>query len=537
MSGLRMVSLVTIVMLLCAGNFLGQAEKVAVAGGQVGGVREGTVVSFKGIPFAAPPIGNLRWRAPQPIKAWSGVRAGASFGPDCPQVTAGQQLTHLQTTPAEDCLYLNVWAPDPVANGKHPVMVWIQGGSYTASGSSEPYLDGTRLAQQGVVLVTFNYRLGRLGFFGFPGLTKENTDGLLGNYGVLDQIAALRWVQNNIEQFGGNPANVTLFGESAGGGSVLMLLTSPLASNLFAKAIVQSGGGRLLLEGQRYLSTAIPNGSASAEEAGVAFARSVGVTGMDAEALRELRALPAEKIVGDLGMFNLLEPTFSGPVIDGRIVLAEPQDVLLAGGGQNVPVMIGGTNMDIGVSPQGTKSALFATFGPDDKAAMAIYDPAETADLKKLSAQVGSDREVLEPARFVAGVLAARGIQTYEFRFSYVPEFLRNVLAGAPHGSDVPFVFGTPSLAFGPRVTVRDQVAADQMLRYWVSFAKTGDPTHEGDPAWPRYSPVSDRLMEFTEVGPVVEADPWKARLDLAAGFYTGFRPPVERYVPDAKVH
>ena len=316
-----------------------------------------------------------------------------------------------------------------------------------------------------------------------------------------------------------------------------MLLTSPLASNLFAKAIVQSGGGRSLLEGQRYLSTAIQNGAASAEEAGVAFARSVGITGTDAEALKALRALPVERIVGNLGMFNLFEPTFSGPVIDGRIIIAEPQDVFLAGGGQNVPVMIGGTNMDIGVSPQSTKSALFATFGPDDKAAMAIYDPGGTGDLKKLSAQVGSDREVLEPARFVAGVIGARGIQTYEYRFSYVPEFLRSVLAGAPHGSDVPFVFGTPSLAFGPSVTVHDQAAADQMLRYWVSFAKTGNPTHEGDPAWARYSPASDVLMDFTADGPVAKADPWKARLDLTAGFYTGFRPPVERYVPDAKVH
>ena len=384
-------------------------------------------------------------------------------------------------------------------------------------------------------MVTFNYRLGRLGFFGFPALTKENADGVLGNYGVLDQIAALHWVHDNIAAFGGDATNVTVFGESAGGGSVLMLLTSPLATGLFAKAIIQSGGGRLLLEGQRYLSTAMPHGPASAEDAGVAFARSVGIVGTDGAALQALRALPADKVVGDLGIVNLYGPTFAGPVIDGRVILAESQDILLAGGGQDIPVMIGGTNADIGLAPRSSKDALFSSFGPDRKAAEAIYDPQGTGDVLKLSAQVGSDREVLEPARFVASVLAARGLATYEYRFSYVPEFLRKVLPGAPHGSDVPFVFDDPSRAFGPQISAADEATAEHMLHYWTSFAKTGTPADAHGPAWPRYSPATDMLMDFTVNGPLVQADPWKARLDVEAEFYKGARPPVNRYFPDVK--
>ena len=184
---------VTIAAFLCMSSLaaLAQSDVVTVTSGQMKGVKEGTVLSFKGVPFAAPPVGDLRWRAPQPAKPWQGVRSAATFGADCSQAPAAQGFTHLQATPAEDCLYLNVWAPvAPATSGKHPVMVWIEGGGYTVSGSSEPFLDGTKFAEKGVVLVTFNYRLGRLGFFGFPGLTRENQDGLLGNYGVLDQIAS-----------------------------------------------------------------------------------------------------------------------------------------------------------------------------------------------------------------------------------------------------------------------------------------------------------------------------------------------------------
>ncbi len=531
--------LIAIATLLCMGSLVAvaQIDVVTVTSGQIKGVKAGGVISFKGVPFAAPPIGDLRWQAPQPVKPWPGIRSAANFGADCSQAPAAQGFTHLQTTPAEDCLYLNVWAPIGTApSAKHPVMVWIEGGGYTVSGSSEPWLDGSKFAEKGVVLVTINYRLGRMGFFGFPGLTKENTDGLLGNYGVLDQIAALKWVQENAAAFGGDASNVTVFGESAGGGSVLMLLTSPLGGGLFAKAIVQSGGGRLLLEGQRYLSTAIPHGVPSAEDAGVAFARSVGIRGTGADAVKALRALPAEKVVGDLAVLNLFEPTFSGPVIDGHIVIAEPQDVFLAGGGQNVPLMIGGTSTDIGLAPRRSKDALFATFGPDEEAAKAVYDPTGKESLDRLSAQVGSDRETLEPARFVAATLAARGVPTYEYRFSYVPEFLRAALPGAPHGSDVPFVFDMPSRAFGPNVNAADEAAAQHMSNAWVAFAQTGNPTEANGPAWPSYSPVSDMLMDFTASGPVAKVDPWKARLDLAAGFYKGFRPPMNRYVTDVPV-
>ena len=226
----------------------------------------------------------------------------------------------LGVTPAEDCLYVNVWAPAVSARGL-AVMVWIYGGGFVNGGSSPAVYDGSQFAKRGVVLVSFNYRLGRFGFFGFPALTKENPSEPKGNYGYMDQIAALQWVRQNIAAFSGDPGNVTVFGESAGGGSVLTLLTSPMAKGLFQKAVVESGGGRTLLMGQRYLDRSVPSGPPSAESVGVAFAKSAGIEGEDAAALAALRKLPANGVVAGLNMASMGGPTYAGPMIDGKIVL------------------------------------------------------------------------------------------------------------------------------------------------------------------------------------------------------------------------
>jgi para-nitrobenzyl esterase len=222
-------------------------DEVRVASGPLKGTIAGSVVSFKGIPYAAPPTGANRWRAPQPVAPWQEVRSADAYGADCMQPPLAADDAPFASKPSEDCLYINVWAPVEQSSGPLPVMVWIYGGSFVGGGSSPAIYDGTHFAERGVVLVSFNYRVGRFGFFAHPALTKEDPDGLLGNYGFLDQIAALKWVRENIKQFGGDPANVTLFGESAGGISVLDLMTSPLARGLFHKAIVQSGGGRELI--------------------------------------------------------------------------------------------------------------------------------------------------------------------------------------------------------------------------------------------------------------------------------------------------
>jgi len=250
-------------------------DEVKVDSGKLKGAIAGEVVSFKGIPFAAPPVGDNRWKPPQPVKAWSDVRTATAYGPDPMQLPFPSDAAPLGTAPSEDCLYLNVWTPVKRGN-KLPVMVWIYGGGFVNGGSSPSVYDGSRFAENGVVFVSFNYRLGRFGYFAHPALTKENPNGPLGNYGTMDQIAALGWVKRNIGNFGGDASNVTLFGESAGGMSVLTLLASPKARGLFHKAIIESGGGRNTL-GARKIRESTQQ-QPSAEAVGLAFAQSVGIT-------------------------------------------------------------------------------------------------------------------------------------------------------------------------------------------------------------------------------------------------------------------
>ena len=242
----------------------GPSDQVRVDAGALKGATDDGVLSFKGIPYAAPPVGNLRWKPPQPVTPWTGVRPATAYGSDCMQLPFPGDAAPLGTPPAEDCLVVNVWRPAD-ASTKLPVMVWIYGGGFVNGGSSPAVYDGSQFAKRGVVLVSFNYRVGRFGFFAHPALTKESPNGPLGNYTFLDQIAALKWVQKNIAAFGGDAGNVTIFGESAGGGSVLTMMTSPLAKGLFQKAIIESGGGRDGVFPTRYLNKAGANGLPSAE--------------------------------------------------------------------------------------------------------------------------------------------------------------------------------------------------------------------------------------------------------------------------------
>ena len=514
--------------LLFAISLAAQSDVVRVDSGKLQGVTAGAVESFKGVPFAAPPVGQLRWRAPQPVEPWSGVRLAKSYSADCMQVPFPSDAAPLGTTPAEDCLYLNVWRPAGTkADAKLPVMFWIYGGGFVNGGSSPAVYDGSKFAAKGVVFVSANYRLGRFGFFAFPELTKQNADGMVGNYGFMDQIAALKWVQKNIGAFGGDPSNVTVFGESAGGFSVSMLLTSPLTEGLFSKAIIESGGGRTNLGGQRYLSTALPNGPASAESVGIEFAHSVGIEGAGKDALDALRRLPAEKVVGNLNMATMSQPGYAGPMIDGRVVVSDPQSVYLSGAGQHVPIMIGANSMDIGFGFAPNKEALFAPFGVNREKAMSAYDPTGNGDLRAVQYMVAMDRFMIEPARFVASVFASSGVPSYEYRFSYVAKSMRSKWPGAPHATEIPFVFDTVQEKYGKDLVPEDEKIAQAMLSYWVAFAKSGDPSTGNSPAWPRYLPTTDMLMNFTENGPVAEADPWKARLDVTAAFVSSSAPPA----------
>jgi para-nitrobenzyl esterase len=489
-------------------------EVVPTQSGSIKGVKTDGLIAFKGIPYAAPPTGDLRWRPPQEPAKWKGVRSAAEYAHDCKQLPFPSDAAPLGTPPDEDCLYLNVWAPSHRDSSAMPVMVWIYGGGFVNGGSSPAVYDGSQFAHDGIVFVSFNYRLGRFGFFAHPALTKEDPGGLLGNYAYMDQLAALRWVQKNIKGFGGDPNNVTVFGESAGGGSVHMLLTSPLARGLFQKAIIESGGGRHGFNGTPHLHEPA-NGKPSAESTGLAFAKAKGIAGDDAGALRRLRSLPADDIVDGLNMASMMQAsgTYSGPMIDGKIAQDEPSAVYVAGAQQQVPVIVGVNSLEMGFLPRGAAGDPFAPFGEKASEARMAYDPDHTGSSPV--AAIASDRGMVEPARFVARTLSLKGQPVWEYRFSYVATSMRQEWHGAPHASEIPFVFDTVKARYGAALTDDDERAAKTIHAYWVQFAKSGVPEPSGLPSWSPYSAGTDILINFTAAGPVVGADPWKIRLDL----------------------
>ena len=507
-------------MLFLSGSIAFAADKnkvdVKVESGMLRGVSDAGVVSYKGVPYAAPPTGNLRWKAPQPAAHWSGVRIASQFGHDCMQLPFPSDAAPLGTKPDEDCLVMNVWAPAASTSSKLPVMVWIYGGGYVNGGSSPAVYDGLQFAKQGVVFVSFNYRLGRFGFFAHPALTSEAGSAPVGNYAFLDQIAALKWVQNNIAAFGGDPNKVTLFGETAGGGSVLTMMTSPLSRGLFQQAIIESGGGRDGLGGMPRLSVAA-KGKPSAEASGLAFAQSKGIAGSDAAALDALRKLPADAIVDGLNMASMSQAakTYSGPMIDGKIVLETPQSAFLAGHQMKIPVMIGANSRDIGFSFAKTMQEVVAPFGTDQDRALAAYNPDSSTDARVVGTRVAADRMMIEPARFIAQEVATSGQPAYQYRFSYVAVSMRKEWDGAPHATEIPYVFDTVKARYESALDPADEAIAGTTNSYWAAFAKTGDPNGAGRPHWSPYTRQADIILDFSNTGAVATPDPWKARLDL----------------------
>jgi para-nitrobenzyl esterase len=492
------------------------ATPVRIESGLVAGTVADGVAAWKGVPFAAPPVGALRWRAPQPAAPWTGVRDATAPANDCMQEPFPSDAAPLGTPPAEDCLYLSVWAPEKPPSPALPVMVWIYGGGFVNGGSSPAVYDGRHFARHGVVFVSFNYRLGRFGFFAHPALTKESPEGPLGNYGYMDQIAALRWVRTNIAAFGGDPGNVTIFGESAGGGSVHALMTSPLARGLFHKAIVQSGGGRAggIMRARTF---------AEAERVGVAFAAAAGIAGEDAAALAVLRALPAAAVVGGLNLMSMgtHRDTYVGPMVDGRIVVEEAEPAFRAGRQARVPYMVGANSREFGfvLPPPAAVEGMLARFGAEREEVVAAYDPGKTGNLGEVGVGLTSDAAMVEPARLMARLASAAGQPVYAYRFSYVATSARTAAEGALHATEIPFVFGTVRAKYGERTSAEDEALSAAATAYWAAFATTGDPNGPGRPRWPAFTEQNDLIMDFSAGGPVSKADPWKARLDYIERF------------------
>lgn len=480
---------------------------VKTEGGEVRGVSSDDVLSWKGIPYAAPPVGELRWRVPRPVVAWPGVLDASKFGPSCVQADGVFQ--------SENCLSLNISRPAG-ASQSLPVMVWIHGGVLLHGGAS--IYPGDALAKKGVVVVTLNYRLGRFGFFAHPALAAESPNDVRGNYGYLDQLAALQWVQHNIAAFGGDPKQVTIFGESAGGGSVIAHLVSPMSRGLFVRAIAESPGtpnGR---------AGVIPSSSLPlAEKIAVDWAGSVGIKGDDAAALKQLRALPPEKLVEGLSAQDGLAAIAAGKnppgmamsILDGRFLPETPEAALRAGHHADVPFIIGANDRDILLGIANSKGQLFAVFGPDAVAAKKLYDPNGDQTLDELKQQVFADKTMTEPARNLANLLAQNGQPVYLYRFAYVNEIARSKLKGTQHGFEIPFVLNLPGALVGGKTTPADIAMGELTSSYWAQFGKTGDPNGDGRPNWPRHDPAVDRIFIFQDSGAAAGSDPLKPRLDL----------------------
>ncbi|MHC4607658.1 MAG: carboxylesterase/lipase family protein [Planctomycetota bacterium] len=473
-------------------------DTVRIESGEISGVtvgEEGDVRAYKGVPFAAPPVGDLRWKPPQPVKPWEGVRACTDLGPPCWQPKQ-EVFKNTSTKMSEDCLTLNVWTAAEKADEKRRVMVWIHGGGYTTGSGANKIYDGAALARAGVVLVTINYRLGPFGFFAHPLLSEESDRDVSGNYGLLDQIESLKWVKKNIAAFGGDPDCVTIFGESAGAGSVCRLMVSPLSKGLFHRAIAQSGGAH---GGTRHLKKRRLN-QESMEDMGERLAEELECT-----TLKELRALDPEEILKASnpaqGLFGKGNKFY--PVVDGWVLPDDPGTLFDTGRQHDVPFMTG-SNADEGTiflkqlpvkRVAGYMMLVRSIYRKDAQKILELF-PAETDDEVRdaLNKLVGC-ASFVSPARMLVRAMEKVESKSYLYHFTRVTPVAKRMKLGAFHAAEIPYVFGNMKGALGFRET--DHELGGKMVAYWVNFARTGDPNGDDLPKWPAYTKAKDRHLEL----------------------------------------
>jgi para-nitrobenzyl esterase len=474
----------------------------AVTGGQVRGRADGAGAIFKGIPFAAAPSGDLRWREPAPVKPWNGVRETVEYGAPCAQIAAGWN-DKVAAAGSEDCLFLNVWAPEWPAGSRKPVMFWIhgganQGGSAMGAAGIEPPFDGAKLAARGVVVVTINYRLGMFGFLAHPELTAESKHHASGNYGLLDQVAALHWVKENIARFGGDPAQVTIFGQSAGAHDVGLLLTSPLAKGLFARAAAQSG--TVIIGGKLTPSLA------TLEKAGMALATQMGAP--DKGAVAHMRKLSAAEVLKAAPAYSAQGPLRPEPNVDGYAVPRLPAAVYRAGEEAAVPLIIGnnGRERSIQGGPDAARKAIEDYYGSLAPKAMQIYNAKPGYPPHgDTGSQFQTDNMFRCGAATIAQWHAAKSpAYEYEFTQAYEPR-------GAVHSWELQYVFGMLGKDASQPM---DRKVSDQVQQYWANFAKTGNPNGESLPVWPKVD-AKRSYLEFTADGPISKTGLRQAACEL----------------------
>lgn len=491
-----------------------QPAPVKVSEGLVQGVFENGLTVYKGVPFAAPPVGDLRWRAPQPPAKWDGVKQTVKFAP------APMQGGNTPSGKSEDCLYLNIWSPAKSTNEKLPVLVWIYGGGFSFGSTSEPGYNGEKLAKRAVILVSIAYRVGQLGFLAHPELSAESPDHVSGNYGILDQIAGLKWIQKNIAAFGGDPNKVTIFGESAGGISVSMLCASPLAKGLFRGAVSQSGGSFGPTRATTYPGENMKT-LKQAEADGIDYMKKAGAT-----SIADLRKMPSDKVPSGFGMGG------GWPITDGVVIPDDQYKLYAAGKYNDVAVLIGynsdeGASFSPGRTPADYEASVRTRYGKFADALIKAYPAAENSVPK-------TARDLARDAAFGWQTWAWANLQSrtgkskvFFYYFDQHPDYPQGSPRygyGSPHGQEVAYVFNNLD-ASNPQTTKTDLEISDAMATYWTNFTKYGTPNGNGLPKWPAYSEKNPVLMYFNQAphtGPV----PGLESLKVLDGYFKWRRSP-----------